>query len=277
MKSKQVLPVMTNELAERIDDVNVAYTISRVESIGEEPGNPSGAGVQKFGSSIALKVRALPFIPWMNAVLKFGPEDLSQFQEILSFYEDDHIEPSFWISPFSFDEEMAATLAESGFFPAHFEQATLYGVPEDVEPEPADDVTVELATADTLEDYLLAFLEGFGFPEKYWEGARRNMRHWLGREGFHLYLVRFEGEPAGASALFVKDGIGLLASGSVRPAMRGKGCHSAMIQQRLFDSGRLGGELVAGGAYFGTTSFRNQQKAGLRNAFLQTTWKRKQG
>jgi hypothetical protein len=49
----------------------------------------------------------------------------------------------------------------------------------------------------------------------------------------------------------------------------------ALIGHRLVAAARVGCKLVVGGARFGSASFRNQQRAGLRVAYVESGWRMK--
>lgn len=58
-------------------------------------------------------------------------------------------------------------------------------------------------------------------------------------------------------------------TGAVRPEFRRHGVHSALIARRLALAKHAGAELVVGGASYGSASFRNQQRAGFRLAYIE--------
>jgi len=65
-----------------------------------------------------------------------------------------------------------------------------------------------------------------------------------------------------------------LGGGATVPRFRGKGCHLALVRHRLDVAYMLGATLVMGGANFGSGSFRNQLRAGLRLAYIESGWRR---
>jgi hypothetical protein len=66
----------------------------------------------------------------------------------------------------------------------------------------------------------------------------------------------------------------MLGSASTRPALRGRGAQAALLARRIADAAAAGCELIIGGAYFGTTSMRNQQRAGFHLAITRGIWVR---
>lgn len=71
----------------------------------------------------------------------------------------------------------------------------------------------------------------------------------------------------------IVDGIGFFGTAGVLPEYRRCGVHSALIQRRLNDAAALGCNLVIGGGGLGTTTFRNQERAGLRLIPAGSVWR----
>ena len=82
-----------------------------------------------------------------------------------------------------------------------------------------------------------------------------------------------DGTPAGSAALTVDAGLGYLANAATLPAMRGRGCQTALLARRIADAAAAGCDTVASLAVFRTGSQRNLERAGLRVAFTQAVWR----
>ena len=67
----------------------------------------------------------------------------------------------------------------------------------------------------------------------------------VGRPDWHIYMSFADGEPAGAGALFVRDGVGWLDWGATAPAFRGRRGQSALLRRRIVDALDLGCRLLA--------------------------------
>ena len=65
--------------------------------------------------------------------------------------------------------------------------------------------------------------------------AKDGLRQWSATDGFHAYLAKYGGEPAGAEAsCSFTTGVGFPCHGSVDPRFRGKGLpHLAVLHHRL--------------------------------------------
>jgi len=89
------------------------------------------------------------------------------------------------------------------------------------------------------------------------------------------FIARWRGEPTAVAAMEVRDGIASLQHGGTPPAFRCHGCHLALIHHRLHAAQQLGCTFVIGGAAFNSPSFRNQLRARLQIAYIESTWCRR--
>lgn len=107
--------------------------------------------------------------------------------------------------------------------------------------------------------------------EQVW-GRANVMRALLDAPGFRCYLALVDGEPAGLGVLHVADGVGSLANALTIPAMRGRGCQTALLHRRLRDAAAAGCDLIASQCRPGSASERNQLRAGLRVVGSKAWW-----
>lgn len=99
----------------------------------------------------------------------------------------------------------------------------------------------------------------------------------IGRPDWHVYMSFAGDEPAGAGALYVKDGIGLLDWGATAPAFRGRGSQSALLRRRILDALDLGCRLIAtetGEEVPGEpqVSYKNILKMGFEPAYVRKNY-----
>ncbi len=262
----QPLPVLTTELARRIE-----RSVAPEPTSAEDP-VPTAPKVTRFGQTIASKARGgRP----SNKVFCFGPDDLGRLDEILAYYTVDDLEPTFYLAPMGFTREVAAALTAVGFSQRNFEQAILYGLPSRQPAPLTPGLAMERVTADILDEFVRACAAAFEWPAEWRDAAMEEGRRRFRADEYH-FLARCEGEPAGVGALRMRDGMASLSGGAVVPRLRGKGCHMALVQHRLRIAHEIGCDLVSGGADFGSASFRNQQRAGLRLAYVESGWSRPQ-
>jgi ribosomal protein S18 acetylase RimI-like enzyme len=134
-------------------------------------------------------------------------------------------------------------LTRLGFYQSSF-HASLIGRPGADGPADGGVAIERVATAEALEEYLDAYVAGWGIAEKDHAQFKGNVRPWLDQAGWSLYLARVNGRPAAAATLYVRDGIGYLADSATDPSFRRRGLHIALLQRRLRDAGVAGANLV---------------------------------
>ena len=160
---------------------------------------------------------------------------------------------------------LPAWLAARGYEPYNH-WVKLWRGPEDLPPAP-DGVVVEEVTAPVANAFAEICTGAFGFPG--------NMGSWMaegvGAPGWHHYLARCDGEPAGVAALFIGSDVGWFSFAGTRQGFRGRGAQRALIARRLRDG-------VAAGCRWVVTetaddrdgqpspSCRNMLRAGFRIA-----------
>jgi hypothetical protein len=250
-------PPLTRELAAQIE---------RHVASGSLSDNPQ---VRQFGETLAGKaVGGRP----RNRIFCFGDSDLPHLGDILAFYEIDNLKPRFSLSPMRFTTELAAVLIDVGFCHYSFEQAILYGQPSKAPSSLTPGMTVERVTPSNLNEYVHAVADAFEWPAEWRGDAMDGIRDSFNPDAWS-FLARFLGEPAGVASLDCdQNGIASLRQGAVIPKFRNKRCHLALVQHRLFVAHELGCSLVVGGAAFNSSSFQNQQRAGMRLAYVETEW-----
>jgi hypothetical protein len=262
---KRDVPLLSPELARRIERLVAPEPV-----VSAGPMAPGMVIVVQFGRTIAAKAKGgRP----SNKVFCFGPDDLSRLDDILAFYASDALEPEFYLTPIGFTRAVGAALSTAGFAQFDFQQAILYGLPSSELTSPPRHITIERVTADTLEDYLSTMVHGFEMPPEWRDAAIEDgRRRFRGDEQW--FLARVGGEPAAVATLRVRDGVASLGGGATVPGHRRKGCHLALVRHRLDVAYLLGCTLVIGGANYGSGSFRNQLRGGLRLAYVESGWRR---
>ena len=258
------MTVATDGLIARLLAQEAGYTATRAGVIGRWPGNPFGVAVRREAAVFACRVAGVPS-PWLNRVMGLGEEQAALVPSLRAWFGA--VAPRFETTPDSFGPGLGRALVAAGLAPVGGD-ALVWGpgqggvVPDGVS-------LVEDAAA--LEDFLETHLVGLELPEAVHEGAKSNMRGWLGAPGFALLLAREGGEAAGACALHRQDGQTYVADMSTRPAFRGRG-----VQTRLLAAAHaLHGEggIVWARCRFLSQSHRNLQRAGLQTLCTTMFWR----
>jgi GNAT superfamily N-acetyltransferase len=167
------------------------------------------------------------------------------------------------------EELAAAGWAQTGFWCSFHGPA--------VAPPGRDGVEVVEAGAEDMAEFARIHLDGHEVPGDDRGPAEAAVRAWYGRPGWRLYLALVDGVPAATAALTVGRGLGYLANAATLPAMRGRGCQTALLARRIADAAAAGCDSVASLAEFASGSQRNLERAGLRVAFTQAVWRMRPG
>jgi GNAT superfamily N-acetyltransferase len=274
------LPLMTLDLARRLEAVTADWLDSLLTRKAALPGNPYGAAVHRVGAAgRAFVLRKFPPMPWANAVNGLREGDENEVARIHTLYKPHGLYPRFDLLPGDLGPNLARALHDAGFHHTGF-LGMLYGLPPTRDGIPADGVTVKrIDGADPEQRAMYVRVYGAGFapdlpPAEIDPMVVAELDERYQNPDFRLYLAWVDGQPAGVASLFVRDGIGYLSGTSTLAPFRGRGAQSAMIARRLRDASHLGCELVAAQASFGSVSQRNLERTGLRLAYQKAWWTR---
>ena len=133
----------------------------------------------------------------------------------------------------------------------------------------SDDIE-RVTSPEVMEEFLAAYCAGWAVPDS--EGFKRNVRLWLGRKGWSLYLARAAGRPAATAILYIEDKVAYLADASCDPAYRQGGLQLALFEHRINEAIAAGVEFICSGAAFQSGSHRNMERAGMRIQFVRAIW-----
>jgi ribosomal protein S18 acetylase RimI-like enzyme len=259
----------SRDLVRRTLAVDIAYTISRMQVLEQIPGNPIKIAYRWVDDgAVALTSR----IPAFARVIGLRPGHEHHIEPLVQWYRDEGMQPTFEMVPAMWDEKLGRELARLGFYQSGF-HASLIGKPlPSASPTDGDAAIEPVTTAERMEDYLDAYVAGWGIPEPDHPQFKVNVRPWLHQPGWSLYLARVDGKPAAAATLYVKEGVGYLADAATDPSFRGRGLQGALLRRRMRDAGLAGADLVFSGAAPFSTSHRNMERAGLRLQFIRSKW-----
>jgi len=248
--------------------VDISYTISRMKVLERLPGNPIGINYRWVDETAVALMSRLPSFARVVG-LRAGHEQ--HIEGLVGWYREHDIKPTFEMVPGHYDASLGRELTRLGFFQSGF-HVSLIGEPARV--DRADDpVTIDrVATADSMEDYLAAYVAGWGIAEKDQAQFKVNVRPWLNQTGWSLYVARLNGQPAAAATLYLKDGVGYLADATTSPVFRQRGCQSALLRRRICDAAAAGVDTVFSGAAPFSTSHRNMERVGMRVQFVRSLW-----
>lgn len=265
--------LVTDALVDRIVAIETVNLDSRLRPFTARPGNPAGIHIERFGSATAF-VHRTSSVRFYNSVLGAGPGSIEHLDAILDLYARHGTTPAIEIVPGRLTEALGLALAARGFAMVEFHAGLARELTASDASRAFLPVGVEVDELDPhdprqLDTFLEVYLGGWGSLD---DESKINGRLWKGNESWRFYLARVEGSPAGAAILDVRGATAMLASASTLPRIRGHRVQSALLSRRIADAAAVGCDLIVGGAYVGTSSVRNQQRAGLGIAFTRGIW-----
>jgi GNAT superfamily N-acetyltransferase len=259
------------DLIHRAIDVDIAYTISRLQVLERLPGNPIGVAYRRIDERIAaLTARHIPS-PSFNRVVGLRAGDEAHIAPLVAWYREHEVTAQFEMVPGDYDAALGRELARHGFHQSGFHPALACRMGDAIAPPPPADVE-HVTTAAAMEDFLDAYVAGWGFPEQQHAQFKANVRPWLHQPGWSLYLARLDGRPAATATLFVHGDTAYCADATTDPACRRRGLHSALLHRRIMDARNAGADLVVSGAESLSASYRNMERIGMRLIFVRALW-----
>lgn len=111
------------------------------------------------------------------------------------------------------------------------------------------------------------------YPEL--EGFMRQTGELLvNREGSVCFLAEINGQPGAAGALFIYEGVALLAGAATVPELRRRGLQNALLEARLRYARDHGCDLCMMVTEAGSNSQRNAERQGFRVAYTRIKWRK---
>lgn len=265
-------PMMTPKLAHRIEQNDMDYSFSRLNGMRLAKNNPLNIEIKQFGSAVAFLIETWPDFWYGNKVLGLEPSSEAHLEEILDLFQRHNLGFRFEITPGNLTGSLATRLHKLGFCQMSFNTA-IYGLPSLVVKKPNEEINVREVQLDEMDIFLDLYQDGFGLP-RLKDTEREAVLSWLKRAKSNLYLciAHVDDIPAGVGILYMKNGIGLLADAATLPDFRGRGCHTAMLHQRVAQAEKQNCDLLTSFVEFGSRSHLNLEKAGLRVAYTKSMW-----
>lgn len=263
--------ILTAELAERIDQAEIQAHASRILGLRLIPGNPLHTEMERFGRAFALLVRGAPYYE-TDRVFGFGTGDEDQLDKILDWFAVREVAPHMDISPYRCDKPVLRLLTSRGLAQYNFLTVLYKHLGEENQVEPLLPLGVEIHEYGPRE--LAAFGEicaeidgciGEEIPAKARVVAAQ-FTHW------RRYTASVDGVQAAHATLFIGGENAVMMYAATRSDLRGHGCQMALLQRRIADAARAGCSLLVCASYPGTTSQRNQMRAGLLVAYTKALW-----
>jgi ribosomal protein S18 acetylase RimI-like enzyme len=253
------MPFSDESLARRLEGVANRFMLEWLEG--------TGAKLERFGGAVAAVDPLRPELDFVNRVYGLWPEDKGRAGDIAAFYREHGVRGWLELAPSETFEHLAAALAEVGAAHTGF-HTVLYG-----RPLPGERAEIAVERAQDPKLFADVLLRGHGVPDAARARDLSSVRRWTEIDGWHLYLARVDGEPAGAALLVLEEGLAYLANASTLPEFRRRGVQTALIAARIADARAAGCEEVCSGTAFGSASQRNLERAGFAVAYTKAVWR----
>ena len=268
-----LLPAMTNQLAQRIEQNDIDYSLSRLEGMQQAKDNPLQIEIKRYGNIHAFLIQTWPNFWYGNKVLGLEPSSEMYLDEITKLFDSHNLSFRFEIMPGRLNSSLSSRLHKLGFSQMSFNTA-VYGVPSlATKPSPNEQLKIREVQPNEIDLFLDLYQDGFDLPRLN-NKEREAVLSWLNRAKSNLYLclALVDDLPAGVGVLYMENRIGLLADAATLPEFRNRGCHSAMIHHRIAQAEKQNCDLLTSFVEFGSTSHLNLERAGLRVAYTKSIW-----
>jgi hypothetical protein len=262
MENKMLLPAMTRELARRIEQNDIDYSLSRLGGMQQAKGNPLGIEIKRYGNLNAFMIVNWPNFWYGNKVLGLEPSSEIYLSEIIELVAQHKLNFRFEILPGNLNSSLASRLHKLRFGQMGFNTA-VYGIPSlTTKMLSREQLRVREVESNEVDLFLDLYQDGFGLPRLN-SIERDAVLSWLNSAKSNLYLciTHVDGIPAGVSVLYMENGVGSLADAVTLPEFRGRGCHTAMIQHRAAQAAKHNCDLLTSFVEFGSTSHLNLERA----------------
>ncbi len=263
----------TLDLARQLDAAEGMAGARFIEARRQSAG--SRAGWTEIGGAIALFDGPDSPVTQAFAVGLFQGATPAVLDRLEEFFQSRGADPAYDLCPLA-GVSVAQSLAARGFVPVEH-ASVLYLRPSDL-PVPCRPAAVTVRPIERGEETVWAGVAAQGWrdvvdlPE-----MTSLMATVAARDGAHCFLAEADRVPVAAAALFVYDGVAVLAGASTLPQARRRGAQAALLRARLEFAAHAGCTLAMMCAEPGSASQRNAERGGFRIAYTRTKWRLNRG
>jgi hypothetical protein len=261
---------MTKQLASRLREALASLTVAGLTSAQQQPGNPFGIEIRRFGSATAILANRAPADGWWNRVVGLQPADAELIGDIVAFYREHGRRCHVDLDPLTLTDAIGSRLADHGFYPIP-NGTVLYGAPDVIAAE-RERVEIREIGPEEAGRFAELWADGSQVSGEGRAAALQIRMGWFVLPENRRYVAYVDGVAAAMAALYIHNGVGHLNVGATLPTFRGRGVHLALTHTRIADAAAAGCDLVIGDTGgFATTSQNNMERAGLRIAYTRVT------
>ena len=270
------LPVTDLALAQRLERAEAKSNAAFVESRARATPALGAEWCDVSGTYAMFDGVGSPLTQSFGLGMFARPTD-GQLDELEAFFRDRGAEVFHEVSPLA-DPAVLSLLPERGYHPVELTSVMhmRLTVPRAEPPRPpAPELTVRVIAPGDETLWAQTAARGWGeTPELaafVLELGGINAR----ANGKVCFLAEWDGQPIGAGAIAIHDGVALLAGASTDPAFRGRGAQAALLDARLRHAVSAGCDLAMMGALPGSASQRNGERRGFRIAYTRIKWQQR--
>ena len=265
-------PLADTALAQRLEQV-AAIDLGGYVDAGRVSGIYPEATTLRVGGGTAAFISPDNVVNGSVGLGMAGPVAVEEIDRLVEFFELRGAVPIVEVCPLA-DPTLLEALARRDFRLSAFEAELYQPLPAPKQRRPAPGVRVRAAKT-KAERATWAELAARGFGDDKPAEADRLVSRTVSSRMDALHFIGYlDGEPAGTGMLYIAEGVARFGGDATLPAMRGRGVQSAVLAARLRVAARAGCDLAVIGASPGSTSQRNQERAGFRVAYTRATFVR---
>src|SRR5512134_3337708 len=113
--NEMLLPAMTKQLARRIEQNDIDYSLSRLEGMQQAEGNPLGIEINRYGNVNAFLIKHWPNFWYGNKVLGLEPSSEIYLDQIINLFARHNLGFRFEIMPGNLNSSLASRFYKLGF------------------------------------------------------------------------------------------------------------------------------------------------------------------
>ncbi|MFB4160248.1 hypothetical protein ACE1TF_10205 [Geomicrobium sp. JSM 1781026] len=259
--------LVTSQLSKKMEAVE-AYTLQqRLQSYMDQPGNPMGVEMGVFEGAKAFIVKKIPG-PSLNTVRLLSPSHLPLLPEIIDFYKQHNLTPTFDIAPTTNIEPLLRGLSEYGFYQAGFHVCLFKPINPDT--SISDNELSTQLTGNDSSYFGKLYAGSFAMPSSFSETIGINNEQLMNEPNWFYYH-----RDDSFGVLHIARDVANLTGAGTLPKERRKGHHQKLIHTRIVKSAQAGCSLAIAQASFQSQSMSNLIKAGFLIGYMRAIWRKR--
>lgn len=266
-------PLLTPEVASRIEACSISFWVEKLTALRSLPGNPYEVEIRSFGNATAFVTRQAKDNGLFNRVGNISADESEQLDEIIAWFRVQNVPCRFDIIPSNAHPALLQSLSAKGLSQSAFHTA-MYGIPSEEDVTTPRNITIRPVLPEEKDTFVEIYLDGFGIPKSVpaltYLGESIGLL--IGRPSMHCLFAQIQDTLAAIAILYIHEGVGYFATGATLPNFRGHGCQRALLQARIALAASEGCDLMSGQTGITTVSQHNMERVGLRIAYTKALW-----